>query len=69
MTDPTGHLGPRGSRYISSNLTPDTMSKYQNILKDAGEKVTGVKADDYAVPDVNGMMCLKLFMSIEVDSS
>ena len=49
-----------------SSLTPEQLNKYQNYVKDASDRVVGPRVDEYSVPDVSGMMCLKLFMSVEV---
>lgn len=65
MDVPDSNLGPRGSRVVSS-LTPEQLNKYQNYVKDASDRVVGPRVDEYSVPDVSGMMCLKLFMSVEV---
>ena len=58
-------MGPKGSRMVSS-LTPDQLAKYQNYVKDTSERIAG-QSNEQSVPAVSGMMCLKLFMSIEIE--
>jgi hypothetical protein len=65
MTD-KGNFGTRPSRLISS-LTPDQLEKFSTLIKDPSERMGSGRAEEYAVPDPSGMMCLKLFMSVEVD--
>jgi hypothetical protein len=69
MTDKgSSSFGIRPSR-LTTSLTPEQVDKYGNMAKDPSERMGSGRTEEYTVPDPSGMMCLKLFMSVEVDLS
>lgn len=60
-----GNFGARPSRLISS-LTPEQMNKYATMVKDTSDRMGSGRMEEYTVPDPSGMLCLKLFMAVEV---
>lgn len=58
-------FGARPSRLISS-LTPEQMNKFSTMVKDSSDRLGSGRIEEYNVPDPTGMLCLKLFMAVEV---